>query len=289
MRLSPRKPCLLFFLIGAALLEIGPIPGQLWAEGAQSADGNVPTQAEQNAILEAMRQYAGQYISHLPNFICVQTTQQFQAGRTPTRWHKGDTLRFKLIFFGGSEDRSIETVNDKPPTSRRPWRTPLSTEGEFGTLLGSVFGESSAAWFTWHGWESIDGRKVAVFDFMVDRDHSTMKLSLSDLAHAVVPYRGSVYADPATGEIWQISDSPFDIPADVRTRSLSTTIRYGQVQINRTPYLLPSKATVLLDTGVNNIRNEIWFSDYRKFEIDSSVTYASDGKAAEPTKSKPPE
>jgi hypothetical protein len=255
---------------------------------SESVSGNIPTQAEQDGMLAAMRQYAGRYISHLPNFICVQVTQQFQAGRKAGHWRKGDTLRFKLIFFGGTEDRSIERVNDKPPSPRKPWRTPLSTEGEFGTLLGTVFGRESAAWFTWHGWDSVAGRKVAVFDFMVDREHSTMKLSLSDLAHAIVPYRGSVYADPLSGEIWQISNGPFDIPREVRTKSLATTIEYDEVQISGTRYLLPVKATVLLDTGSETIRNEIVFREYRKFEIDSSVTFASDGSTPDPNQPKPP-
>ncbi len=239
-------------------------------------------------MLSAMRQYAGDYISHLPNFICAQDTKQFEAGRKPTHWHKGDTLRFKLVFNGGREERSIELVNDRPPGPRQRWRAPLTTEGEFGTLLGSIFGASSKTSFTWHGWDTVRGHRVVVFDFAVDQAHSTLKLTLSDLAHSVVPYRGSVYANPDTGEVWRITDSPYDIPPEIRTKSIATTIEYGEVPIAGATYLLPVEASVLLNTGTNNIRNEMWFGEYRKFEADSRVTYASDGQAAEPVKVAPP-
>ena len=287
MRFCRRKPGPLLIL-SLSLAQLCLCAKQAPVAAEESTPEQIPTQPEQDAMLAAMRSYAGHYISRLPNFVCVQVTQQFEAGRTPKRWHKGDTLRFKLTFLGGNEDRSLELVNDSPLAPYRRWRTPLSTEGEFGTLLGSVFGESSGTWFTWRDWETIAGRKVAVFDFEVDQAHSTMKLSLSDLARSVVPYHGSVYADPATGEIWRIGSSAFNIPKEIRTKSLSTTIQYDAVQIGGTQYLLPVKATVLLDTGSNNVRNEIGFYDYRKFETDSSVTYTSEGRVADPAKPKPP-
>ncbi len=255
---------------------------------ASIAQAQTPSGAEQDAMLAAMRRYAEQYISHLPNFICVQETQQFEAGRKPAHWHKGDTLRSKLVFTEGNEERRLELVNNKPPGPGNRWRTPpLTTEGEFGTLLGNVLGESTEAAFRWHGWENIRGRRVAVFDYVVDREHTTLELTLTDLAHSVVPYRGSVYADAATGAVWRISNSAFDIPPDVRTKSISTVIEYDEIQIGATAYLLPVQAIVSLDTGSGNVRNEMWFSGYRKFEADSSITYTSPD-APNPPQSAPP-
>ncbi len=259
-----------------------------WIARAQGGPPDAaPSEAEQDAMLAAIRQYAEAYISHLPNFICAQETQQFEAGRKATHWHKGDTLRSKLVFINCNEERSLELVNNKPPGSGKRWRTPLTTEGEFGTLIGSVFGASTEASFQWHGWETIRGRRVAVFDYLVDHEHSTLKLTLSDLAHSVVPYHGSVYADSVTGAVWRISNSAFDIPPEVRTKSISTVIDYEQVPIGGTEYLLPVQAVVALDTGSNNVRNEMWFSEYRKFETDSSVRYTSEGQPGQATPNPP--
>jgi hypothetical protein len=208
-------------------------------------------------------------------------TRQFDAGKKSNRWHKGDTLVAKLSFNQGREERTLDSVNGKPvdpaKTRRRP---PLSTEGEFGILLSRVLGPDSEAWFTWNRWEILRGKRLAVFDFTVDKQHSTLSLSLSDLAKAIVPYRGSIYADPASGAVWRINDVAFDIPPQLLTREISTTIDYGEIPIGDRKYLLPVEATVSVLLETKRIRNEMEFQNYRKFEADSAVTFGPEAAPA---------
>jgi hypothetical protein len=247
------------------------------ASFAVSANGQpAPTSSEQDQLLESMHRYAEQYVANLPNFLCVQVTRQLEAGLKSEHWHKGDTLVYKLSFNRGSERRSLDLVNGKPadPTKRH-WRTPLVTEGEFGLLLSRVLGPGGEAWFTWRGWETLRGKRVAVFDYSVDKQHSTLSLSLSDLAKAIVPYRGSVFADPATGAVWRITDDASEIPLALMTREISTTIDYDEMPIGDKTYLLPVEALVSLLLQRTKVRNEIEFHDYRKFEADSSITFGT--------------
>ena len=275
--------------IGLLLLHVAPATAQEERKPPEVA----PSQAEQQTLLAAMRQYAGDYTAKLPNFICEQTTSQFEAGKKPTHWHKGDTLTSKLVFSAGREQRTLERVNNKPVKyGARSWRTPLTTEGEFGILLSNIFDPVTETKFSWNRWDTYHDRRVAVIDYAVDRQHSTLSLSLSDLAKAVVAYSGSVYADPATGAIWRITNGTAEIPAEVQTRSIATTVDYGEVSIGGGNYLLPVQANVLLVTGTNNIRNEIVFQGYRKFEAESSITFTpadegakQDGKPPEPSPS----
>jgi hypothetical protein len=254
---------------------------------AQSAAtfGAPPDPVAQDQILDAMHQYAAQYVSNLPNFLCLQVTRQFEAGKKSNRWHQGDTLVAKLSFNQGREERTLDSVNGKPvgpgKASRRP---PLSTEGEFGILLSRVLGPDSEAWFTWSRWETLRGKRLAVFDFTVDKQHSTLRLSLSDLAKAIVPYRGSIYADPSTGAVWRISDTASDIPPQLLTREISTTIDYGEIPIGDRKYLLPVQATVSVLLETKKIRNEMEFQDYRKFEADSAVTFGPEASPSQPAK-----
>lgn len=236
-------------------------------------------------MLEAMRLYAGQYIANLPNFICQQVTHQYEAGRKPNRWHTGDVLTSKLLFSNGQEERNLELVNDKPirPGVRR-WRMPLQTEGEFGILLARVFSSSSQASFEWKGWDTVRGQRAAVFAFVIDAEHSTMTLRLSDLAKATVAYHGTVYGDPANGAIWRITDAATQLPKELRTKSISTTIDYDQISIGEKSYLLPVQATICMTTDNNNVRNELEFRNYRKFETDSVIKFAS---ADEPAAANP--
>ncbi len=266
MAILPGKQYFTVLLLGAAFLSS--------PAGAQSDSADSPGTIDPNKLLDAMRQYADHYISNLPNFVCMQVTRQFEAGRKPTHWHKGDTLTSKLVFSQGREERTLELVNDKPARAgarRRPG--PLTTEGEFGILLANVLGAGSDASLAWNGWDSLHGKRVAVFDYSIDKEHSTLRLSLSDLARGIVPYHGSIYADPATGAIRRITNSAFDIPPELQTRSISTTIEYDDVAIAGKTYILPVQATVWMTTETNNVRNEIEFTGYRKFETDSIITY----------------
>ena len=233
-----------------------------------------PAAAEQDRILAAMHDYADQYVANLPNFLCAQTTRQLESDLKGKRWHSGDTLVSTLSFHDGEERRALELVNGKPvEAARKRWRMPLTSEGEFGTLLSRVLGKESAAYFSWNRWDVLSGKRVAVFDYSVDKEHSTLSLRLSDLAHAVVPYRGSVYADPATGAVWRIDDVAPEIPAALQTRAIATTVDYAEVNIGNRSYLLPSQATVSVLTWDRKIRNEISFAQYRKFTADSSITF----------------
>jgi hypothetical protein len=235
---------------------------------------DLPSPAEQQKMLDQTRQYAAQYVASLPDFICMHVLHQFEAGKKPEHWHKGDSLTSRLIYSDGHEHRTLELVNGKPAKSSHFVRRPLTTEGEFGVLLGNIFGEATAATFSWNRWEVIRGKRLAVFDYAVDKQHSTLRLSLSDLAQAIVPYQGSVYADPSTGAVWRITNHPIDIPSAVRTKSIATVIDYDTVDIGGKSYLLPVEASVQMNTGSNNVLNQIEFQGYRKFEADSRITFS---------------
>ena len=222
-----------------------------------------------------MSDYASRYVDSLPNFICDQTTRQYEAGKKPKKWHELDSITAKLAFSKGREERSLEMVNGKPVSPKRRTRTPLTSEGEFGILLREIFDPDTDTAFSWSHWEQGDGRQLAVLNFSIDKSHSTLKLT-GDFGSGIAPYRGSVTADPETGEIWKVADSAFDIPPIVQTESIATTIEYSRVTIGERSFLLPVRATVLLNTGENNIRNEMTFESYRKFESDSKVTFTAD-------------
>jgi len=259
--------------------------GCVWHANPQSQrEGAEPTfsEAEQQRILEAARQYADDYIAKLPDFVCQQTTFQFQAGRNGKHWHKDDTLTAKLVFNGGREERTLELVNNKRVRSNGAHvRMPLSTEGEFGLLLNKVFDPASQAKFSWAGWESIKGRRLAKFDYSIDLAHST--LSLTSYTRATVAYHGSFYVDPATGFIWRASSSSTEIPEELQTKSIATTVDYDQVKIADQNYLLPVSATVLLVTDQDQIRNELQFEAYRKFEAESTISFGPvSGDSAKP-------
>jgi hypothetical protein len=142
-------------------------------------------------------------------------------------------------------------------------------------LLANVLDSDSAATIRWDRWETLRGKELAVFSYDIDQAHSTLSLSLSSVGTAIVPYRGEIFADADTGAIWRITNVPYNIPVGVLTKSIATTIDYGMVNISDRTFLLPVEASVRLDTGVNFVMNNSEFRDYRKFEADSKITFAT--------------
>ena len=247
--------------------------------GQTGSSADPPGQQQQEEILRRASEYADHYISKLPDFLCTQKTEQFSGNKKGSKWKQGDTVESRLLFADGREKRTLARINGREPTpgAHRSARRPLTTEGEFGVLLANVLGAGSQADFKWEGWRSLDGRVVALFSYAMDREHSTLKLTLSDLAQAVVPYRGQVVADPANGEVWRITSEATEIPEQLDTRSIATTIDYQPVTIGGIRYLMPSKAVVLLITRSQRIRNELSFSGFQKFETGSTIKFGDPG------------
>ena len=238
------------------------------------AAADSPDPAQQQQMLDKVRQYANRYLDNLPNFVCARVTEQFEAGKQPKNWHQRETLTARLIFNEGKENQTLEMVNGKPVRPGRFVDRPLETEGEFGTLVANVLDSNAYAEIAWNRWEDLRGHRLAVFEYLIDQQHSTLSLGLGGIT-IIVPYRGLIYADPATGEVWRITNAPFDVPDSVETKSLTTTIDYGPVDISNRHFLLPLTASILLDTGKRNILNKVFFNQYRKFEAESKITFLS--------------
>ncbi len=260
----------------ASFASIVVLPLALFALPQLQESEGAPPQPEQDRMITAMTQYADDYTSKLPNFICQQSTTQYSAGKKSDKWHKGDMLTSKLVFNGGREERTLELVNNKQVKDRRQrFKTSFSSEGEFGILLSKIFDPASAAKFSWVQWGTIREHKTARIDYAIDLQHSSMELT--NYIKAKVPYHGSVYIDPANGTVWRVTSGTTQIPTELQMTSIATTIDYDSVDIGAQKYLLPVSATVVLVTDRDQVKNDIRFDRYRKFEAESTITFGPNG------------
>lgn len=258
------------FVCIALALSIAPLNSRALPE-----QSNNVSQTEMQAMLERVRAYADEYVTKLPDFICEQVIKHSSTGKKAERWRTGDTLTTRLIFAGGQEKRTVEAVNGKSVTQARRVgaRQALTTEGEFGILLANILGPNSSAEIKWGGIEKMRERDVAVFRYSIAREDSTLTLTLSDLARATLPYYGEVYADAATGTVLRIVKHVSEIPSELKTKDLLTVIDYDKAQIGATSYFLPSVASVVVRTDSGQLKNEMFFSHYQKFETNSTITF----------------
>jgi hypothetical protein len=251
----------------------------LTALSAVAYEDPAPTQEQQTVFLGNIAHFIENYVNTLPNLVCLETTEQYKGNKNGDHWKQGDTLSARLTLVKGREHTTLERVNNIPVQNvHQRWKRPLTTEGEFGDMLAVVLSKGADAQITWNRWETINGKHVAVFDYAINREHSSLRLSLSDLAQAVLPYSGFLFADPDSGTVWRVTDHVTDIPKHLQTLEMQTTLDYGEVEIAGKTYVLPTHATVFERSHTDSIRNEITFSNYNKFEAESTVKFDSEPK-----------
>lgn len=266
------------------LLHAGFVPKET---GAAQLEAAIP--AEADALLEKMHDYAGRYVSSLPDFLCQLTTDQFEAGKKGEHWKQLDSITSRLVYADGKEHKTVELVNGRKPEGNRLHRRPLTTEGEFAILLANIFGDNSKASFEWKGWEDCQGQRCGVFAYRIEQQNSTMKLSLSDLATATLAYHGEIHGNPADGSVRRVTSEANEIPPEIRTRSMKTVINYWPVTVGNSSYLLPSDALAEIVTPTGRARNELHFRNYQKFQAESTVTFDNDSTPEAKPPSTPPQ
>jgi hypothetical protein len=206
---------------------------------------------DQNQILDRVREYSKTYTANLPNFVCIQITQQFLAKAPARKYEPIGEYRQRLNYVDHHETyERIETRTiGKRPRILRPFRA--YSRGEFGTLMQQVLATDKAT-FTWLSWETIQETRAAVFAYRVDLAHTTMHIQ-NGSEGAMTAYHGLVFAKPADGTVLRI------------------TSEAGEVIIAGKSYLLP---TLSIFSGVGRsglFRNETEFVEYQKFSAESEL------------------
>ena len=258
----------------------------------------------QAELLNLMRSYAGSYTESLPNFICTQVTRRSVSANHGESFHLVDTIAAKLSYNEGREDYKIILVNNQVTNTTMDRIGGAISTGEFGSLLNDVFANYSEAEFGWDHWATLRGKKVAVFNYVIDSGHSRFTLDWDRGAQRIVTaYKGLVYADENTGAVARVTFEAVDIPAGFPIRYAHDTLDYDDVQIGDSKYFVPLKAVVRMTAQGSDItnqggrmalqsidtKNEVEFRNYRRFGTESTITFAPDPLPEEKTTEKPVE
>lgn len=244
---------------------------------AGSAAGQKLTANEQAAALTGVREYARSYTASLPNYTCIQTTQQTLTAMF-TALHT-DVIEEQISFVDGREIRTIAKINGRPPlASDQPQIVPVS-HGEFGNLLYTIFDPHSGTDIRWKRAETLDGRRVNVFGFRVPQSSGYLLVGSKGTVKA--PFEGLVYADHQTGVVVQIELNCTGIPSSSEYRALNLTLDYKPAKIAGREHLLPGGFFMRYRTNRNGAMISAEFKSCRQFSADSTVRYDGDSGAAE--------
>jgi len=246
---------------------------------------------DQSAILDAARKTALNYTLSLPNFLCTESIARYDDITDNGKWAPLDQLTMEVSFNGKGENYRLLARNGRPTEMRLSEVAGTLTTGEFGSALLLIFQPASAAEFEWRHWETVHKRRLAVFTYKVSVERSRYTLKTGSQS-AVVGYHGAVAIEPESGAVfrWSVEAEP---PKGYPMMESSIHLEYDYRKIDATEYLLPVHAEMrsaerpLPETELEKLpmrarnaarrpmrhRNLVEFKDYRKFGVDSSVTF----------------
>jgi hypothetical protein len=245
------------------------------------AAAQAPSSEEQAAFIAASREHGLAYSKTLPNFLCTEVTRR---SSTPASqgldgpWKLADTLTIRLSYFDQKEDYRVIKINGKPVNKPLSSVSGWATKGDFGSMLRAIFDEESHAKFVWERWDTWKGRRVAVYSYRIERDHSGFTTDTGSQKRTNWGAKGVVHIDADTRQAVRLTVESMEMPAASAVKDVNIAIDYDFLKIGTDQFLLPSHSvTIMIDkNGKTARKSDSEFSEYRKFSADTKLQF--DGK-----------
>jgi hypothetical protein len=229
--------------------------------------------AAQRKLWEEATATALSYASRLPNFRCHRETRRLIAPvRSSERFREADSFIEELTYESPKETYRTLEVNGQKSSLNRDALKGVSSRGEFGSMLKSIFRTEAAAQFRWAGRAMASGALCEVFEVDVPVTRSNFVLTFN-LRQEIAGFRGRVFIDEESGLVRRIVLEGGGLPKDFGLQSPIFSLEYGMVRIGGQDYLLPLRSILQVRQGKQVVRNETQFRDYRKFEAASQIKF----------------
>ena len=253
-----------------------PAPGPK-AEAPRPKPLAPPSYEEQQAVLNAAREYALNYSRSLPDFICLQVTRRYidphyRPGQEGY-WAVSDRLAEKLSYFDQREKYEPISRNESSLYGKSADAVGGAlSRGDFGTLLKEVFDPASSAEFHFLRWGNLENHLMYVYTYSIDQAHSKETLQF-DRAQEVTPgYHGEVYVEKGSNAVWRVTVEP-EPPAGFPMQNIREQLDYRYTDISGQKFLLPVRGEIVMRAQGVGSKNEIDFRSYRKYSAEASITF----------------
>lgn len=234
-----------------------------------------PTPEQQQRTLEAAREAALHYSARLPDFICTEQVERTDA--TGPNNIKVDRLTLNLSYNDQKERYKLVARNGSPSGQRLDSLDGLITGGEFGSLLRGIFDPASAADFQWKSSATLRKHPAVVYTYRIARAKSRYVIGHRTQGGGMITsaagYSGEVFFDPETSRVLRLTATADDIPKDSGILASATEVDYDFIDISGNQYLLPSRSNSSMQRTYRRISNTVTFTDYRKFEAESTIDF----------------
>lgn len=247
--------------------------------GRAQTDLADPDPAEQKKILGDATEYALHHEMSLPNFLCTQTTQRFEDASGSGNWRSIDLIVERLTYFEHREEYKVFMVNGLPSNVAHEALGGATSSGEFGSVLKGIFWPESHTQFNWERFFTLRGRKMHVYSYRVPVTRSDYHIVVPrEKLDLVAAYHGLIFIDAATHSVYRITLHADGVPASFPVQDVSLALDYDYTRIGDAEYLLPLEFELRSRERRWLVKNDVTYSDYRKFGADSSVTFEDPNK-----------
>jgi hypothetical protein len=236
----------------------------------------MPDVAEQRVIVRQTQTIAVNYSRSLPDFFCTEVIRRFDDARGGLELR--DTLEVKLTYFEGKENYRVISVNGRATSKGMDEVGGAISQGEFASMLNSIFTGQSKAVLQWNHWTTVRGRVAHVYTFRIRVENSGAMLQFryngrTPSNGVKTGQHGYVYIDRETNEVLRIVAEADTIPPNFPVQQSSTILDYDYVDVGGKKFLLPLRADVRLGARQLHTRNMVEFHGYRKFSGESTITF----------------
>ena len=238
-----------------------------------------PDPSDQKKTISDATAYALNHEQSLPNFICTQTTQRFLDYTGTSGFRSVDFIVEQLTYFDHHEDLKVVTLNGEPSNLSHWGLGGAISSGEFGAVMKGIFSPQTKTEFAWQTFFTLRGRKMDVYSYRVSASHSDYHIVVPHKDDLVTAYHGLIFIDDSTHFVYRITLHADGIPPDFLAQDLSLVLDYELTRIGDSDYLLPLEFEIRSRQGWSLLKNDVTYSDYRKFTADSSISFESSANA----------
>lgn len=177
----------------------------------------------------------------------------------------------RVRFDDGKMNVDEQRLAERLP--RKPESRPLMSTYGFSTLamIFHPYYESSFH-FTDGGVDSLDGKALTEIHFVHIPETPTPVLYQMVGADKPMEVSGTAWVDPATGDIYRIQ-ADLDFNSDnIGIKKIRADVAFSPVTLKgkTSPEILPSVATIDLETAKQHWRNIHRYSDYRAYRVSTN-------------------
>jgi hypothetical protein len=241
-----------------------------------------PDSMEQAEALAAMKEYALNYSTKLPNYLCVQITRRHYDPKDARYRAAGDLIQEQLSYYDQKENYTVQMINGQAVHNISHDRIGgVRSSGEFGSMLRNIFDPEHEAKFDWDHWGTLRGKLMYVFAYRVEKRYGYSMRDEEARKEYTAAYTGLVYADKETREIERITLKTVEIPTDFTIKDVALTLDYKPTSISGHVYTLPYHYELDSLDIHGKFKGEADFKMYQVYSADTTITFVDDSAPAD--------